>query len=332
LCAQRSYPRRRSTCNRRAAGERIPSIPTVLLTGATGYVGGRLLPLLAADAGDGELRALARGVGGGRVMPEAVRPYAVRGDAVSGDGLDAALDGVAVAYYLIHSMGSRGEDFAERDRRAAETFGAAAARAGVQRVVYLGGLSGGAQAAASSEHLRSREEVAEILARHVPQLVHVRAAMIVGPGGASFEMLRALVRRLPAMVCPRWIDTRTQPIALSDVVHALHALRDRPDVAGDGELGGAAVLCYRAMMERTARVLGRRPPLIVRVPVLTPRLSSYWVQLVTPVDAGLVRPLVDGLREEMVVRVPPPAGVNDAPLGFDEAVREADGRSSRSAR
>jgi uncharacterized protein YbjT (DUF2867 family) len=297
---------------------RISLIPTVLLTGATGYVGGRLLSPLGADD---ELRALVRRPD---EAPEAVRRYAVRGDALSGEGLDAALDGVEVAYYLIHSMGGRGDaDFAARDRRAAETFGAAAARAGVQRVIYLGGLSGGAAAEASSEHLRSREEVAQILRRHVPQLVHVRAAMIIGPGGASFEMLRALVQRLPAMVCPRWIDTRTQPIALSDVVRALYALRDRSDVTGDVELGGADVLSYREMMERTARILGRRPPLILRVPVLTPRLSSYWVQLVTPVGAGLVRPLVDGLREEMVVRTPPPPGVNDAPLGFDAAVRAA---------
>jgi uncharacterized protein YbjT (DUF2867 family) len=298
-------------------------MPSVLLTGATGYVGGRLLPLLAADAGaDGALRCLVRSP---ERAPDAVRPYAARGDAVSGDGLDAALEGVEVAYYLIHSMG--GEDFAARDRRAAETFGAAAARAGVRRVIYLGGLSGSGvdrgQAAASSEHLRSREEVAEILGRHVPQLVHVRAAMVIGPGGASFEMLRALVKRLPAMICPRWIDTRTQPVALSDVVHALRALRDRDDVVGDVELGGAEVLSYREMMVRTAGVLGRRPPLVVRVPVLTPRLSSYWVQLVTPVEGSLVRPLVDGLREEMVVRTPPPPGINDAPLGFDDAVREA---------
>ncbi len=285
---------------------------SVLLTGATGYVGGRLLPLLA----DGELRCLVRTP---ERSPERVRRYAARGDATSREGLDAALDGVEVAYYLIHSMGSA--DFAARDRRAAETFGAAAARAGVRRVVYLGGLSGDV----SSEHLRSREEVAQILAGHVSQLVHVRAAMIIGPGGASFEMLRALVQRLPAMVCPRWIDTRTQPVALTDVVHALRALRDYRLVSGtnDVELGGADVLSYREMMARTARVLGRRPPLVVRVPVLTPRLSSYWVQLVTPVDAGLVRPLIDGLREEMVVRTPAPPGINDAPLGFDDAVRVA---------
>ena len=295
---------------------------SVLLTGATGYVGGHLLPLLATDD-DGPLRCLVRDP---RRAPDAVRPYAVQGDALSGDGLAEALDGVEVAYYLIHSMGGKngsGEDFAERDRRAAETFGTAAAQAGVRRVIYLGGLSGGADAEASSAHLRSREEVAEILARHVPQLVHVRAAMILGPGGASFEMLRALVKRLPAMVCPRWIDTRTQPIALDDVVRALHALRDREDVVGDVELGGAEALSYREMMVRTARAMDRRPPLVVRVPVLTPRLSSWWVMLVTPVDNGLVRPLVDGLREEMVVRNPPPAGINDAPMDFDAAVRTA---------
>ncbi len=289
-------------------------MPPVLLTGATGYVGGRLAPLLA---GDERLRLLVREPA--RLPPD-LRLHAVRGDALSGEGLADALAGVEVAYYLIHSMGHGGDgDFAARDRRAADTFGAAAAQAGVERVVYLGGLSGDR----SSEHLRSREEVAEILARHVPRLVHVRAAMVIGAGGASFEMLRALVRRLPAMVCPRWIDTRTQPVAVDDVVAALRALRDRPDIEGDVELGGADVLTYRAMMARTARALGRRPPLVVRVPVLTPRLSSYWVQLVTPVDAGLVRPLVDGLREEMVVRTPPPPGINDAPLGFDAAVSRA---------
>lgn len=295
-------------------------MPTVLLTGATGYVGGSLLPLLAADAAPGELRCLVRDPDGASA---AVRPYAVRGDVLTGEGLDVALDGVEVAYYLVHSMGKGGEDFEARDRRAARTFGAAAARAGVRRVIYLGGLSGDADADASSAHLRSREEVAEILGGHVPELVHVRAAMIIGPGGASFEMLRALVKRLPAMICPRWIDTRTQPIALEDVVRALHALRDRRDVVGNVELGGAEVLSYRAMLKRTARALDRRPPLIVRVPVLTPRLSSWWVMLVTPVDNGLVRPLVDGLGEEMLVRTPPPAGINDAPLGFDAAVRAA---------
>ena len=220
-------------------------------------------------------------------------------------------------------MGRGGDDdFAARDRRAATNFGRAAEAAGVRRIIYLGGLAGGDDSA-SSDHLRSRDEVAELLAPHVPELVHARAAMVIGAGGASFEMLHALVRRLPAMICPRWIDTRTQPIAIDDVAAALAALRDRHDITGDVELGGPEALTYRAMMERTARAMGRRPPLIVRVPVLTPRLSSYWVVLVTPVEHRLVRPLVEGLREEMVVRTPPPPGINDAPRDFDGAVRTA---------
>jgi uncharacterized protein YbjT (DUF2867 family) len=247
----------------------------------------------------------------------------VRGDAVSGAGLSEALDGVGTAYYLIHSMGRGGSgDFAARDREAACRFGAAAQMSGVRRIVYLGGLSE-PRAEASSAHLRSREEVARLLAPHVPELVHVRAAMVIGAGGASFEMLLALVRRLPAMVCPRWIETRTQPIAIADVVAALAALRERHDVVGEVELGGPQVLSYREMIDRTADVLGRRRPLIVRVPVLTPRLSSWWIVLVTPVDGRLVRPLVDGLREPMVVRTRPPAGVNDDPLRFEAAVRAA---------
>ena len=298
-------------------------IPTVLLTGASGAIGSRLAPLLANAIPPAQLRCLTRRPEALTLLPAGAR--AVRGDAASGEGLAEALDGVEVAWYLIHSMGNAGddgEDFAVRDRRAAERFGRAAKAAGVRRVIYLGGLSGG-EATGSSAHLRSREEVAEILARHAPEFVHARAAMVIGAGGASFEMLRALVRRLPAMVCPRWIDTRTQPIAIDDVAAALAALRDRHDIVGDVELGGPEALGYRAMMERTARAMGRRPPLIVRVPVLTPRLSSYWVMLVTPVENDLVRPLVDGLREEMVVRTPPPPGINDAPLDFDAAVRIA---------
>lgn len=296
-------------------------MPAILLTGATGYVGGRLAPRLAgvADAsGDAELRLLMR-------RPDRAKAPAgariVAGDAVSGDGLDAALDGVETAYYLIHSMGRGGDhDFEARDRQAAESFSRAAARAGVRRVIYLGGLSSDD---ASSAHLRSRDEVAQRLGAEVPEFVHVRAAMVIGAGSASFQMLRALVRRLPAMVCPRWIDTRTQPIAIDDVVGALAALRDRHDVTGDVQIGGPEPLSYRAMMDRTADAMDRRHPLVVRVPVLTPRLSSYWVQLVTPVESALVRPLVDGLREEMLVREPPPPGINDEPRDFGTAVRAA---------
>jgi uncharacterized protein YbjT (DUF2867 family) len=147
--------------------------------------------------------------------------------------------------------------------------------------------------------------------------------MIIGEGSASFEMLRHLVRRLPVMVTPRWIDTRSQPVALQDVVRALCDVGELARPPAEVQLGGPDVLTYRAMMERAAAVLGRRAPKVVKVPVLSPRLSSYWVSLVTPVESGLVRPLVDGLRSEMVVEQPPPAGINDDPMGFEDAVRAA---------
>lgn len=280
---------------------------TILVTGATGYVGGRLIERLAGR----NLRALARDPSRAR-LPVPV----VRGDVVSGEGLDRALDGVDVAYYLVHAMGASG-DFAERDRRGARRFGEAARRAGVGRVVYLGGLEG-----AVSEHLRSREEVAAILAEHVPT-VHARAAMVIGEGSASFVMLRKLTERLPAMIAPRWLDTRSQPIAVRDVVGALAALAEHADPPAEVQLGGADVLSYREMVRRVARVRGLRPRAVVPVPVLTPRLSSYWVGLVTGVELALVMLLVEGLSAEMIVRTPPPPGINDAPLGFDDAVRAA---------
>jgi uncharacterized protein YbjT (DUF2867 family) len=157
----------------------------------------------------------------------------------------------------------------------------------------------------------------------VPQLVYVRAAMVIGAGSASFEMLRHLTRRLPVMITPRWLDTRSQPVAIADVARALAALAELDEAPAEVQLGGADVLSYREMIARTASAMGRRKPLVIPVPLLTPRLSSHWVALVTPVDIGLVRPLVDGLKEEMVVHTPPPPGVNDSPLGFDRAVREA---------
>jgi uncharacterized protein YbjT (DUF2867 family) len=189
----------------------------------------------------------------------------------------------------------------------------------VRRVVYLGGL----ESSEASEHLRSRHEVAEILREHVPELVYARAAMVVGDGSASFRILCSLVDRLPAMITPRWVQTRTQPIAIADVVDALVGLVERDEAPEEVHLGGADVLSYREMMDRYARLTGRRPRPMVAVPLLTPRLSSYWVTLFSPVEHGLVRPLVDGLGTEMLVRVAPPPGVLDDPMGFDEAVRAA---------
>jgi uncharacterized protein YbjT (DUF2867 family) len=224
-----------------------------------------------------------------------------KGDAVKGERLAEALEGVRTAYYLIHSMGrgaSPSEEFAKRDRAAAVNFGEAASTAGVERVVYLGGL--GPTGPDASIHLRSRHEVAELLRQRVPQLVYMRAAMVIGPGSASFEMLRHLVKRLPLMVTPRWVDTRSQPVAIEDVVRTLADAGEHADPPGEVQVGGADVLTYREMMARTAGVLDRRPPFVLKVPMLSPRLSSYWVSLVTPVETGLVRP-----------------------LGFDDAVRAA---------
>jgi uncharacterized protein YbjT (DUF2867 family) len=213
-------------------------------------------------------------------------------------------------------MGKEG-DFAERDRRSAKNFGAAAKRAGVERVVYLGGLSG------RSEHLRSREETAATLAEYGPPLVHARAAMVIGTGSASFEIVRHLVDHLPFMIAPRWVETRTQPVALEDAIEALVAIGEAEHVPDEVELGGADVLTYREMMARYAKLAGRRHRPLIQVPFFTPRLSSYWVALVTPVSLGLIQPLVEGLGEEMVVSTAPPAGINDDPLGFDDAVRAA---------
>ena len=288
----------------------------VLVTGATGFVGERLAPALV-DAGH-DVRALVRDASRYDAPPGV---EVVEGDLLEPDTLPPAVAGVDAAYYLVHSM-SAGPDFAERDRRAARHFAAAASEAGVERVVYLGGL--GETGDVLSEHLRSRREVEAILADGDAALTTLRAAVIVGAGSTSFRMVVQLASRLPVMVTPRWVRTPCQPVAIDDVVAYLVGVLDHPETAGETyEIGGPEVLTYQAMLERTARALGRRP-LIVPVPVLTPGLSTYWVDLVTDVPASVAHPLVHGLRNPVVVtddRLQALLALDRTP--FDEAVERA---------
>jgi uncharacterized protein YbjT (DUF2867 family) len=219
-------------------------------------------------------------------------------DATDRDSVERVLEGCDVAYYLVHSLGSA--DFEERDLRAAETTALAAEKAGVKQLVYLGGL--GDDSVDLSPHLRSRRETGARLASTSVPVTTLRAAMVVGSGSAAFETIVALVDRLPAMVTPRWVSTRTQPIALSDIVAYLAGVCGLEAARGSGfDVGGPEVMTYREMMERIAALRGKRP-FIFEVPVLTPYLSSLWLHLVTPVKAGVARPLIEGLRNETVVR------------------------------
>ncbi|OIJ63496.1 SDR family oxidoreductase [Streptomyces mangrovisoli] len=297
-----------------------------LVTGATGYIGGRLVPELL-DAGH-RVRCLARSPERLRDHPWTGDAEVVRGDVTDAASLGAALEDVDVAYYLVHALGS-GPDFEETDRRAARIFAERARAAGVRRIVYLGGLTpAGVPADRLSPHLRSRAEVGRILlASGVPTAV-LRAAVIIGSGSASFEMLRYLTERLPVMVTPSWVHTRIQPIAVRDVLRLLVACADLPpDVSRTFDIGGPDILTYREMMSRYAAVAGLPRRIVLPVPVLTPGLSSHWVGLVTPVPASIARPLTESLRHEVVCRehdlarlVPDPPG---HPIGFDEAVRLA---------
>ena len=265
--------------------------PLVAVTGVTGYVGGRLVPELL-DAGY-RVRAVARNPTRLRGRPWYDQVDVVAADAADPDQIAAALEAVDIAYYLIHSLGT-GRRFEARDRRSALTFGRAAREAGVGRIVYLGGLF--PEGEDTSPHLESRKEVGEILlACGVPTTV-LRAAVILGSGSASFEMMRYLTERLPAMTTPRWVDNRIQPIAIRDVLRYLVGSADMPpEVSRAFDIGGPEVLTYRQMMQQYAAVAGLRRRVIVGVGVLTQRLSSLWVSLVTPVPAGIARPLVESL-------------------------------------
>lgn len=271
---------------------------TILITGATGYIGGRLLAEF--ERRGVPVRALARN-------PQALRgrvaatTEVVRGDVLDRASLDAALQGIRTAYYLVHSMGAPA-DFAEVDREAARTFGTAARQAGVGRIVYLGGL--GDPADDLSAHLRSRHETGDLLRESGVEVVEFRASIVIGSGSLSFEMVRALTERLPVMVCPRWVAIEAQPIAVEDVVAYLAAARDLPAAPSRTfEIGGPDVVSYGGIMREYARQRGLRR-LMIPVPFLTPHLSSLWLTLVTPLYARVGRKLIRSIRNATIVRDP----------------------------
>ena len=282
----------------------------VTVFGATGVVGRALLPLLAEH----EVTAVSRS------PREDAGARWVVADAATGEGVAEALEGADVAYYLVHSLGSR--DFEEQDRAAAESVAREAAAAGVEQIVYLGGL--GADDPDASSHLRSRRQTGERLATAGVPVTTLRAAMIVGKGSAAFETILGLVKRLPVMITPSWVSTPTKPLALDDVARYLAGVCGDERTYGEGyDTGGPEVMTYRQMIERIARLLGRKPR-IVEVAVLTPYLSALWLNLITPVNASVARPLVEGLRNPTIAREERIRHLIPLQLTpFDEAARRA---------
>ena len=289
----------------------------VAVLGASGTVGSAVVPLLT---GQHEVVAVSR-----RERDDVAGVRWERADANDAAAVARVLEGVDVAYYLVHSLGS--SDFEERDRVAAATVAREAERAGVRQLVYLGGL--GDDSPDLSAHLRSRAETGSLLASGTVPVTTIRAAMVVGQSSAAFETIVALVDRLPAMVCPRWVSTETQPIAIGDVAAYLAAVAGRDEAMGQSfDAGGPEVMSYRDMIERIGRIRGKRP-LIVEVPILTPRLSSYWLHLVTPVKASVARPLIEGLRNPTVARDDRLRELVPLSLtSFDDAARAALSRAS----
>ena len=288
------------------------------VVGASGYVGRRLVPELR-DQG-AEVRAIVR-----RPNPDLERVAdieVVQGDALDRESLDRAFEGLDIVYWLVHSMGAGG-DFAELDRVAARNAAGAAAQAGVQQIIYMSGL--GDDDPELSHHLQSRHETGHILAEGSVPVTTLRAAMVVGQHSASFQMMRDLVHRLPAMVTPRWVTTRSQPIAFADLRDYLVGVCALPEAYGRTlDVGGPDILTFQEMMERVAVLAGRRKPFILPVPVLSPELSSLWCGFVTDVDTNIARPLVEGLRNETIclnddiLRLVPKER-----MSFDDAVRRA---------
>lgn len=297
-------------------------MPRILLTGATGFVGRRLATALT-EAGHEDLRAMTR-------RPDAYDGpgVAVAGDVSNPGSLAAAMAGVDIAYYLVHSLDD--SDFERKDAEAARNFSSAAAGAGVRQIIYLGGLG---DDGALSAHLRSRREVEDLLAGDGVPVTVLRAAVVVGNGGISWEITRQLVKSLPAMIVPKWATTRTQPIALDDVVRYLVGVADVPEAFGRVfEIGGPDQLSYLEMLRIASRVEKGREVPIMTVPVLTPQLSSYWLALVTDVDVTTGRNLIDSMGTEVVVREHSIREiVPGEPIGYEESVRRALAERNRQA-
>ncbi len=289
----------------------------IAVTGATGYVGGRIVPRLI-ESGH-EVVCLARTPGKLDDRPWRDQVEVRKCDVLNEDQVRAGLSGCDAAFYLIHSMGDSG-DFSSAEHRAASNFASAAASENLNRIVYLGALGKGDDL---SKHLTSRQDVGRILAEGATPVTELRAAVVIGSGSVSFEMLRYLTEVLPVMTTPRWVETRCQPIAIRDVLDYLTAaLEDRP---GNNvyEIGGPDVVSYREMMQTYARIAGLKKRRIIPVPVLTPQLSSLWIGLVTPLPVGVARPLVDSLTTEVVVDDPAADRFGIVPLGLEEAIESA---------
>lgn len=296
-----------------------PKVPVILLMGGTGYVGGRLIPLLETQ--NLTLRCLARDPDKlrSRVQPST---QIVKGDVLDAASLDTAVQGVHTAYYLVHLM-SGAKDFELQDRQAASNFAQAARKAGIQRIIYLGGL-GDDTAPNLSPHLRSRHEVGRILRESGAEVIEFRASVVIGAGSLSFDLIKTLTDRLPVMICPRWLITPTQPIAVDDVLAYLLAAKDLPP--GESrifEIGSEDVTTYGGMIREYARQKGMRRWLIF-VPVLTPYLSSLWLALVTPAKFDVGRHLIEGLKNPTVVRDRKALDMfSIRPMGVKEAIAKA---------